>query len=238
MTTDLVWVVGGSPDEAGREELRYSIRSAVENFTFDYRDVVIVGDIPEWFTGVKFPLDPKPGKWENQRASLAAYLNHPGAADEVVILNDDHYIIEPVTEVEPIHDKATASKWNATHGKHDYSCWQCAVKACAAWMVEHIGADIHVYESHTPLRFSVPKLRDLINEYPADLPFMVGEAFALAGIGGPGRAAGNAKAKGHDSLDHKLGLPMPYISGNPDSWMGGLGGYIKAMHPSPCRWEW
>ncbi len=238
MSLDLLWIVGGPPDAPGREELRYSIRSAVENFRFPYRHVVIAGDAPDWFGGVRIPLEPDPDKWRNQAKSLSAYLNYPGAADEVIVMNDDIYVTEPIAGPLPIYrNKARASEWNIDHATHGWGCWTCAVKACAEWMSNKAGEDIHLYECHVPLRFSVPRLRDLINEYPDGRQFMVGEAFAIAGIGGPGEHAGNAKVKAADSLDDKQALPMPYLSGNPDSWAGDLGDYIRSEYPTPSPWE-
>lgn len=240
MSVDLVWIVGGRPDAPGREELRYSIRSAVENFKFDYRDVVIVGDVPDWFTGVKMPLEPDADKWTNQRNSISAYVNHPYAADEFVLMNDDFFVLEPVAEIEPIRNtKGTASEFADGHVKHGRGCWACAVITCSSWVADETGDDPYIFEAHTPLMFDTARLRDLVNRYPADIPFMAGCTVAIAGVGYPGRTVGNAKVKGHDlpHLDHKLSLPMPYISGNPDSWKAGLGKHIRDMYLGACEWE-
>lgn len=237
MSVDLVWIVGGPPDALDRDELRYSIRSATENLRVGYRDVVIVGDVPDWFVGVRIPLTPDPDKWRNQRQSIAAYVNLPSAADELILLNDDMYITEPADTVTPYRNKAPASTWNTDHGTHGWGCWTCAVKRCAAWVSADLGRDIWLYENHAPLRFDTDRLRDLVNRYPADLPLMVGEAFPLAGIGGEGVVAGNAKVKVADSLAEKLALPMPYLSGSPGSWNGSLGEWVRREFPTPCQWE-
>lgn len=237
MTVDAVYIVGGVPDEEGREELRYSLRSIHKNLRMTIRDLWIVGDVPDWFTGMKMPLEPKPDKWRNQRASLEAYVNHPNAAAEFILLNDDHYLIEPVEVIEPVRNKKPASNWAAGHGLHDWSCWTCAVKQCAAWVSGQVVDDVYLYENHTPLQFNTERLRAALLACPDDVPFMAGAVFALAGIGYPGTTGGNAKVKANDALADKLALPIPYISGNPDSWRGELGAHIKGMFPDPCRWE-
>lgn len=236
MTTDLVWIVGGEPDGPGREEMRYSLRSVAANVRFDYRDVVAVGDPPDWFAGVRIPLEPVADKWGNQRQSLAAYLNHPGAAETVIVLNDDMYVTEPIDHLPVVRNKARSSAWASDHERHSMSCWTCAVKACAEWVRAEVGGDIWLYESHTPLPFNTARLRDLINRYPVDLPWMLGEMYPLAGAGDEGAPLGNAKVK-RESLAEKLALPMPYLSGSPASWPGPLGEWARDQWPTPCRWE-
>lgn len=234
---DLVYVVGGdTPDD--RSDLRHSLRSMAANLRIDVRDVWVVGDVPAWFTGAKMPLEPKQAKFENQRASIEAYVNHPGAAESFALLNDDMFCLESTDAIEPIRNKASSDTWNADHQVvHGPDCWTCAVRDTAAWTSEQTGGPIHLYENHTPLVFDTKLLRDLVNAYPRDRRFVVGELFALAGIGGPGRVAGNAKVKAHDSLDAKLALDMPWISGNPDSWDGALGDLIRGTFPDPSPWE-
>lgn len=237
MSVDAVWVVGGKPDAPDRDELRYSLRSVEVNLGITFRDVWIVGDVPNWFTGRGLRTTADPDKWFNQRRSIEAYVNHRDAADEFVLFNDDHYVIEAVAEVEPFRYEKPASEWSADHGAHGWSCWRCGVKKCLAWVSSELGRDVWVYECHTPLAFSTAKMRDVLTRYPADMPFMSCSVFPAAGVGGEGRYAGNAKAGKGSVLADKLALDMPFISGNPDSWPGGLGDHVKALFPEPCRWE-
>lgn len=228
-----VWVVGGPGD---REDLRHSLRSVATNAPF-ITEAWVVGDVPTWFNGVSMALEPKALKFENQRASLTAFANHPGAPDEFALFNDDMFLIEPVESLPVIRNKKSASQWNLGHPKHGPNCWVCAVQNTAAWVANKTGTDPFLYENHTPLMFSTRRLRDVLNTYPTGQSFAVGEVFPIAGIHGPGHTAGNAKVKGSDPIADKLTLPMPYLSGNPDSWDGHLGRYIREMFPRPCCWE-
>lgn len=229
-----VWVVGGPGD---REDLRYSLRSVAANAPA-ITQAWIVGDPPAWFNGVTIPLEPKPEKYANQRASLTAVVHHPGAPETFWLFNDDMYVIEPTTDLPIIRNKASASQWNTDHpvGSHGPSCWTCAVKHTAAWAMDRAGRDVWLYENHTPLHFDTSRLRDQVNAYP-DQPLTVGELYPLAGAAGEGGVVGNAKVKAVDSLAAKLALPMPYLSGNPDSWAGPLGEYVRGLFTQACRWE-
>ena len=230
-----VWIVGGPTDD-DRADLRFSLRSAHTNVPF-ISEAWVVGDVPDWFTGVKMPLEPKPSKFENQRASLTAFVNHPAAPAEFWLMNDDMFITEPVESLPIVRNKNRASMWNPDHGQHGSGCWTCAVRATAAWVAEQTGTDPYLYENHSPLLFDTARLRDVVNRYPVHLPFTVGEVYPIAGAAGPGVVVGNAKVKGTDSFDEKMRLPMPYISGNPDSWAGVLGVWAQEVFDSPSRWE-
>lgn len=238
MTTDLVYVVGGEPDSPGRDEMRYSLRSFATNLNIEIRDVWAVGDVPDWFAGARLPLAPHADKFCNQRRSLESYVNLPGAADRLVVLNDDMFATEPHNEIVVCRNRSRVSKWAAAEQAdgRTLNAWHRAVIATGTWVGETTDTDPFVYECHTPLMFDTKRLRDALAAYPTGQPFAVGELYPLAGIGGAGEHRGNAKVKA-ESLAEKLANPMPYLSGNPDSWRGSLGDYIRKTFPTPCRWE-
>lgn len=237
MATDLLYVVGGEPDAPGRDEMRYSLRSIEANLNIGYRDVWAVGAVPDWFAGVRMELPPKAEKFANQLASITAYVNHPGAAEHVVILNDDMYATEPHNEIVVCRNKNRASRWAAAEkAERDLNTWHRAVIATATWVGEITDTDPYIYECHSPLPFSTKRLRDAIAAYPLGQPFAVGELYPIAGVGPEGEHRGNAKVK-HETLAEKQALPMPYLSGSPGSWSGALGEWVRAQWPTPCRWE-
>jgi hypothetical protein len=234
--TAAVYVVGG-PNTDDRDDLRHSLRSLTN--APEITEAWVVGDVPTWFAGVKVPLLPLPEKFANQRQSLTAFVNYPGAPESFYLFNDDMFITEHVVGPLPIcRNKNPASRWLDAEKNQGIrpNVWHKAVTSTASWMGERLGTDPLVYECHTPLLFDTARLRHLINAYP-DQPFAVGELYPGAGIGGEGKHCGNAKVKAADSLAHKQALPMPYISGNPDSWDGALGQWIRGRFDKPGRWE-
>jgi hypothetical protein len=245
MTTDLLWIIGGEPDAPGREEFRYSLRSFTANPPVEYRSVWVVGDVPDWLSddARKLPLAPKPIKYENQRASLTAYVNHPDAAPTFLLLNDDFFAKRLVAEL-PIYHRGHHSSWSAPHKQavkrehgHPRDCWQCCVVDTADWVAEQAGVDPWIYENHTPLIFSTARMRDALNAYPAGRRLAIAQLYPLAGAGGEGVHGGNAKCKNPDSFAHKLALPMPYLSCSPESWRGPVGAWARQQWPDASKWE-
>lgn len=228
--TAAVYVLGG-PDVDDRADFRHSLRSLAANAP-DITEVWGIGDVPDWFAGVSMPLPPRAEKFENQRQSLTRFTAYPGAPDRLVLMNDDMYLVEPVDGPLPTFHLATANAFLAERNPHN--TWVKAVTATAEW----VGSwDLPLYEAHVPLTFDTIALRDLLADYPADRPFAVGPTYCKTGAGGEGTDAGNAKCKVGDSLAEKLGLAMPYLSGNDESWAGAVGEFVRAMFGEPCRWE-
>ena len=237
MSVDLVYVVGGEPDSPGRDEMRYSLRSFETNLHLDYRDVWAVGTPPDWFAGARLPLPALADKFANQRQSLTAYVNLPGAADRLIVLNDDMYATEPHNEIVVCRNRHPASRWAAVEQQErTLNTWHRAVIATATWVSEITDTDPWIYESHTPLVFDTKRLRDALAAYPTGQPFAVGELYPIAGAGPEGEHRGNAKVK-TETLTEKLALPMPYLSGSPGSWNGPLGRYIRGQFTTPSRYE-
>lgn len=243
--TAAVWIVGG-PAEADRSDLRYSLRSVAAHAP-TITEAWVIGDVPAWFTGTRMPLEPLPGKFANQRQSLTRFANHPGAPEVFWLFNDDMIVTEPTADLPIVRGHAqTGMQWASDHRNKVSSkgvcvtdCYQCAVAETAAWTHEQTGTDPHIYEAHSPLLFDTTKLRDVLAAYPDDRPFAVGEVYPIAGAGGPGRTAGNAKVKKNDPevLAAKLANPSPYLSSSPESWAGVVGGWVRPRFPDPSRWE-
>ena len=231
MSRDLVYVVGG-PDPDNCDDLRHSLRSIARHLRVSIRDVWVVGDVPPWFTGARLPLEPKPEKFANQRASLTAYVNLPDAAETFVLLNDDMILTRDVTEVEGHHLGPASDYFDA----NTTNTWHRAGILTTEWAASR-GVDVLAHEAHVPLEFNTAALRDLLNEYPADRPVLVGELYALAGARPAGRRCGNAKVRAGDDLAEKLAQPLPCVSGSPDTWPGALSEWALPAFPDPSPWE-
>lgn len=229
--TAAVYVVGG-PTSDCRNDLRHSLRSLTN--APDITEVWCVGDIPTWFTGTRLPLEPKPEKFTNQRASLTAFVNYPGAPSRFYLFNDDHFVTDHVDGQLPTCHLGKARDFFDVQARNS---WHRAGLATAAWMEDIGHPDVLAYEAHTPLLFDTKRLASLLNAYPLGSPMLVGELYAASGAGGEGTDVGNAKVKPGDDLQAKLAQPMPYLSVNPQTWDGEAGDLVRSMFTTPCRWE-
>jgi hypothetical protein len=228
-----IWYVGG-PDPDDRAELRHSLRSVAANVPI-IDECWVVGDVPDWFTGVKVPLEPQAEKFANARASITRFVNLPAVPSEFYLFMDDVMVTEPVTgrlpicHLGPVKNYSSYKTGNGTYAR--------AVRQTANWLMTHGDPDPLAYLGHTPVPLDTAKVRAFLDDYPADQllePFLL---YCVAGTDGPGTRQGNAKTSKSDTFEHKRDLPIPYISSNPDTWTGPCGDYIRAMFLDACRWE-
>ncbi len=238
--TVAVYPVGG-PVHSDREALRYSLRSLQANAPA-VTDVWLVGDIPAWYTGRSIATTAQLDKFHNIRASWTAFVNHRDAPAEHYLFNDDHWIVEPVEGDLPVFHLGKAQDLlDSILGPRVRRTTNTATKALrdtATWVSGHLGVDdVLAHYAHTPLRFDTAKVRDLLAAYPTDVRLEPMLLYPIAGLSGEGIDAGNAKVKVTDSLAKKLAQPMPFLSGNDDTWAGPLGEHVKGLFPEPCRWE-
>ena len=87
---DLVWVCRTGQNE----ELRYSLRSAMQNLK--HNNVWVVGGKPNWYTGPHIPVPQLSRKYENAKNNLKHIINSTEISDEFVLMNDDFFILKPV----------------------------------------------------------------------------------------------------------------------------------------------
>lgn len=235
-----VWLVGGAAPD-GRNELRHSLRSVAANAPV-IDDVWLLGDPPAWAGGCRtLRVPPQVEKFANMRAQLEAFVNHPEAPAEFYLFNDDHWVIEPVAGHLPVcHLGPTSRYLDLLLGPGVRRTGNTATKALrdtAAWLEAQGHGDVLAYYAHTPLRFHTARFAELLAAYPSGQrlePFLL---YAAAGIGPVGVDAGNAKVKTGDNLTAKLAQPMPYLSGNDETWAGPAGDHIRGLFPDPCRFE-
>lgn len=233
---DLVWIVrpGANP------ELRYSIRSFAANLA-RFGRIWIVGTVPEWARDIRgLPLAPRQEKFANQRQSVTAVVDQPDLSDTFWLLNDDHFLVEPVDELPVFHGPRT-SEYMADLDRKKVSprnTWRSGVAQTAAWMEQQGFPDPICYELHVPLPYDKARLRDVLDRYPADQRFCYPGVYPIAGAGGEGELGINCKVRGNsrDDLAEKSG--GPYLSSNDVSFQDGeIGRHVRAMFPDPCHFE-
>lgn len=85
------------------EHLRYTLRSIAAHVP--HRQVWIAGHMPPWVRGVgHIPTRQRANtKYQNSRSNWKAAFDHPDVADDVLIFNDDFFVMKPVESVPPMH---------------------------------------------------------------------------------------------------------------------------------------
>jgi len=227
---DLAWFV----HEADNEPLRHSIRSIVRHAEGRYRRLWVVGVMPDWLTGVGHvpAAEPEPReKFSSIRAKLTALAHDRRVTRQVVVLNDDVYATRPVGSWEPTHMGPT-SRYVAAHHRPRNTWWEALVQT-AEW----VGGDPLCYAGHVPLLYDRARLREALAAYPSDRRMLDCGLYPIAGAGGEGTWALNAKV-GPDDLGKVDDPRMPgWVSTNDASWAGALGAHIRADLSEPTRYE-
>ncbi len=238
---DLVYAVRAGENE----ELRYSLRSIATNAAGLYRKVWVIGhDLPSWLTGVEV-IDARGAEsgQSDVRAKITAAVSDPRIAARFVLLADDMFLVDQITEWEAFHMGPTSAfvahlaKQGTTTSN---SGWLRNVVATAEWMAEQGHGDILVRQGHRPLLWDKKKLAAALDSYPTDRRLDTVGLYDIAGAGGEGRKAGNAKIGADPAAFHaKLAeLDIPWLSSNDIAFAEGMiGGYIRGMFRTPSRYE-
>jgi hypothetical protein len=83
--------------DGDNEELRYSIRSVLKNAPEG--NIWVVGGKPEWYSGNHIAIEQTKKKIDNARANLAAIVTTKEISNEFVLMNDDFFIVNPISEI-------------------------------------------------------------------------------------------------------------------------------------------
>lgn len=151
---DVVYLVKRSERN---EELRFSLRSLAN---LPHRRVWIAGHKPRWVTGVgHIPVREYGNKWMSTACNLRAAAKHPEVADDLVMFNDDFFIIEPIDQVPALHRGpigAYLERRNDRTGDYTRRLLACE---------KLLGPDALLYDAiHTPMPMHKPTLRQVFNE--------------------------------------------------------------------------
>jgi hypothetical protein len=95
---DLVYICR----DGENEELRYSIRSAVKNMPHD--KIWVVGGKPDWYIGPHIPVKQLETKYRNVGNNQAAAFSSKLISENIVLMNDDFFIIKPIDKINTYHN--------------------------------------------------------------------------------------------------------------------------------------
>ena len=226
------------------EALSYSLRSLDKHARGIYGRVWIVGDLPEWATGVEhIPHEHLRGRQDDIRAKWTLVAGHPEVSSVFLLMNDDMWLMRRVRRFEAFHMGPTSVYLDRLERDGDrYRTWRSHVRATADWMAEQGYPDPLVRQGHRPALFDKAKVAEVLDAYPADRPLELLGTYDLTGAGGVGVRAGNAKIVTSEHFHAKTAPDVlavqPWLSASDEAFSDGLiGGYIRASFPTPSRYE-
>lgn len=222
------------------EELRYSLRSVCKNADGLFGKVWLVGDCPSWAVGVEHLRAASPyGRAEDVRVKVAKVVNHPGVADTFVLMNDDFFLTEPITQWLAWHQGPASEFLQRQRERGASRVWMRPMQHTADWMAAQGYGDVLVRQGHRPVMWDKARLREALNQYPPGRPLDVLGLFDLAGLNDTGKRGGNSKITSAEMFHRKVGkLGHPWISTSDAEFATGITGkYVRDMFPEPCRYE-
>lgn len=150
MTPDVLYRVA---DRAG-EELRYSLRSLV-NVPHDR--VWVAGHVPEWVVGVTQIDSPVlETKWSTILAALTVACDVDELSKDVLLIDDDVFIMVPITHVPPYHRGLLQDHPRRSEYGEMYDVTERLLRSLGS------RGGLLSYELHTPFPFDKLKMRSVL----------------------------------------------------------------------------
>ena len=215
------------------EELRYSIRSVHTHFPD--APLFIVGDKPDWVTGVGF-LKGNPTRtkhlnvWKNLEA-LAAWDEVP---DDIVIMNDDFYITAPLTVIPMLYRGTLEDHIESLNSRVDW--WLRSLHNTRRYLASRGITNPISYELHTPFPASRVKLREALTLAPRSSAYfrdppqwrtVYGNVHSV-----PATLAPDVKVK----REIRQRLPRPFASSS-DTTFTFAWDQLRRLYPDPSPFE-
>lgn len=231
---DVVYIVKNADRN---EELRYSIRSIEQNMPFGR--LWVVGKRMPWMSDEVHHLGlyQRSGwKYVNGWKNTMEFLNYKGSdmSDDVVLMNDDFFVVEPVSGVPFTHRGPVAGfledwgrKANAPYPKGGITTYYLMRK----WGLHRPLC----YETHIPMVVNRPAMLDVLErarQHTQVLPLHRRTIYGnVYGVGG--ELVDDPKVySAHDPLPEG-----PFVSSNDHSFIGVVGSQIRELFPEPSRFE-
>ena len=222
---DLIYPVKPGDDN---EPLKFSLRS-LTNLPHDR--VWIVGYKPAWVTGVEFIPGNFAGYHANVYNNIRLACEHPEVADEIIVMNDDFVVTEPVERVQAFYRGTLADHLDIPMVKRG-GWWKDSLTTTMICLQANGIADPISYELHVPFVIDKASMAETLAQFQHVTPDNPPQWRSLSGniskIGG----------KQHQDVKayHASELHRPYHSTEPRSFPA-FKEKLAAMFPEPSRYE-
>lgn len=171
----IVWVYWAAGAEG--DELRYSIRSAVENVS-NIHNIVICGDKPSWYKGDHIP-SPKFtkrqarkkygterwAKWVDSIIKLQRIIDSPLVTDNFLWMYDDTFIVKPTS-----FEWLAAPRSGGTMRPEptpSRKTWRECIRRTANCLQNH-NLPLYNYSTHFPVVYEKGKLKETLDKFRPD----------------------------------------------------------------------
>lgn len=222
-------------DTKENPELKYSLRSVVENFPF--RNVVFAGGKPE-------DLEPDlyinvaqcmPSKWENTWNNLRSIANDNRITEDFWLFNDDFFVLKPALESMPPSYYGTidfiVQKTERGFGRP--IAWTTRLRHLER-NLKKCGKDTLNYAVHKPMLINRKKLAELLGKFDDEpmIRALYGNYYKIGGVDEPDRKV--------RTMDYDLNkvARWDFVSTQDDVFKSGnIGRWLRDKFPEKSRFE-
>lgn len=227
---DLVYICRSGENE----ELRYSIRSMVENFPHD--EIWVVGGKPSWYVGNHIPVAQGRIKYENAQNNLKAIVESEAISEQFVIVNDDFYAIKPIKKIYNFASGTLHKKLESYSARHPSSYYTNLIMLTYKKIKQMHGEDFIPidYDIHVPMVYEKSKLKPLI-KYTLLWRSLYGNTYNV-----PYRIMKDVKIYRYnreEALKEIIERNVRYISSDDESFEYVKDNLLAEMFPYPSKYE-
>ena len=148
--------------DGDNEELRYSIRSVLENVPD--ATVTVIGGKPDWYCGHYIEVIQNKSTYHNVMNSLHKAIESPEIPDDFIVMNDDFFIMKPIDTIPIFYGGYLSDKvllYEDLVPKSPYiRKMRMTHKRCTRYLVD----PILDYDLHTPFPVNKQKLYEVIKD--------------------------------------------------------------------------
>lgn len=235
MVHDIVYFV---KECQNNEELRYSIRSVVENFPF--KSIWFYGGCPMTLEADNMVrLEQRaPRKWENVRNMMLEACKNDGITEAFWLFNDDFFILKPMTNgIEPRFDGTLTSKIEQVEAEHmgERQEWTNNLRHLRETLRKD-GKPEQNYAIHEPMLINRRKMLEVLEKHP-DEPMMRALYGNYWEIGGVQEADPKLSMQHNEGLAEKL-RTMDVVSTSDESFQNGdIGRWLRDRFNNKSKYE-
>jgi hypothetical protein len=143
------------------EELRYSIRSVMQNLPHD--NLWVVGGRPNWYKGAHIPVIQNKTYFLNAKTNMRRVLHSDQISDKFILMNDDFFVMQPVEELQYMYSGLLLDKIQLREKQNPGDLYTKMLLKTYSELYQrsHIKQPLD-YELHVPMMFEKEKLSSVI----------------------------------------------------------------------------
>jgi hypothetical protein len=142
------------------EELRYSIRSVLKHFPD--AQIWVVGQKPKWYKGPFIKVKQYKSKHHAVYQNLKSLSQDPRIPENIIIMNDDFFIVGPIEQIENYHSGKLIKKVLAYESIFPNSSYTKRLRKGYNYLIKnHIRMPLD-FELHVPMKIKKSKLAKAI----------------------------------------------------------------------------